>query len=49
MFAPPFGATLVLWTCEVAATQVPGATVAPQVVPVVVADQTPGLAAAFVP
>ncbi len=45
---PPFGATFVLWTCEAAATQLPGATVAPQVLPVVMADHAPGLVAALV-
>ncbi len=48
IFAPPFGATVALWTCEAAAVQVPGATVAPQVKPVVMADHAPRLAAALV-
>ena len=45
---PPFGATLVLCTWEAAATQPPGTTMVPQVVPVWAADHAPGLAAAFV-
>ena len=49
MLAPPFGATLVPCTWAAAATQLPGTTVAPHVVPVTVADHAPGLAAASVP
>jgi len=45
MFTPVFGATGVAWTCADAAVQVPGAIVAPQVVPVATADQALMLAA----
>jgi hypothetical protein len=48
MFTPVFGATGELWTCEAPTCQDPHAIVQPQVVPVVTADQAPGLAAALV-
>ena len=48
IITPPFGATLVLCVCVAAAVQKPGATVAPQVVPVMIPDQALGLAAALV-
>jgi hypothetical protein len=48
IITPPFGATLVLWTCDAAVVQKPGATMVPQVAPVVTDDQALGLAAAFV-
>ena len=46
---PPFGATLAPCVSAAAAAQSPGATVAPQTVPVTADDQFPGLAAALVP
>src|SRR5579872_2802369 len=47
-FAPPAGATPVLWTCVVAMAKLPAATVAPQVLAVVVADHAPAFPDAFV-